>query len=56
MKLKISRHKLTDIINLRFGVYKPLIEFISKDDFIEIVKNYKTNTNFFAIYNTNFVW
>ncbi|MBD1159479.1 hypothetical protein IDG58_04775 [Pelagibacterales bacterium SAG-MED19] len=42
MKLKISHHKLTDIINLKLGVYKPLIEFNSKDDFMEIVKNYKT--------------
>ena len=48
MKLKISHHKLTDIINLKLGVYKPLIEFNSKDDFMEIVKNYKTKkkTNF----------
>ena len=42
MKLKINHHKLTDIINLKFGVYKPLIEFISKDDFIEIINKFKT--------------
>ena len=42
MKLRIKHHRLTDIINLKFGVYKPLIEFVSENDFLEIVKNFKT--------------
>jgi len=47
MKLNIKNHNLTDIINLKFGVYKPLTEFVSKEDFLNIVSNFKTKENKF---------
>jgi len=47
MKLNIKNHNLTDIINLKFGVYKPLTEFVSKEDFLNIVNNFKTKENKF---------
>ena len=48
MNLNIKLDNLTDIINLKFGVYSPLNEFNDKDDFINIVNYYKTkNLNFF---------
>ena len=42
MNLNIKLDNLTDIINLKFGVYSPLNEFNDKDDFINIVNYYKT--------------
>jgi len=47
MKLNIKDHNLTDIINLKFGVYKPLKEFGSKKEFLNIVNNFKTENNKF---------
>ena len=48
MKLKLEYNNLLDVINLNFKVYNPLKEFVSKKDFISIVKkkDYQI-TNFF---------
>ncbi len=40
MKLNINYHNLLDIINLNFNVYDPVQEFVSKKDFLSIVKNF----------------
>jgi len=42
MKLNIKSHNLTDIINLKHGIYNPLKEFVSKEDFLNIVNNLNT--------------
>ena len=42
MNLKIKLHALTDILNLKLGVYKPLKEFNDANEFKNIVYNYKT--------------
>ena len=47
MKLSIKKHALTDIINLKFGVYNPLKEFVSKEEFLKIVYHFKTKDNKF---------
>ena len=47
MKFNIKKHNLTDIINLKFGVYNPLKEFTSKEEFLKIVYHLKTNENKF---------
>ena len=50
MKLSIRYTNLLDIINLNFNVYYPLKGFVSKDDFLSIVKKYKlTNNKFFPL-------
>ena len=50
MKLNINYSNLLDIINLNFGVYYPLKEFVSKEDFLSIVKKYSlANGKFFPI-------
>ena len=43
MKLNLEYNNLLDVINLNFKVYNPLKEFVSKKDFISIVKKKKTN-------------
>ena len=40
MKLNIKKDKLADILNLKFGVFEPLKEYVSKRDFISIVNKY----------------
>ena len=47
MKLNIKYNNLLDIINLYFGSYRPLNNFISKEDFLSIVNNYHTKNNIF---------
>mgnify|MGYP001312921100 FL=1 len=54
MNLNIKLHNLTDIINLKFGVYSPLKEFNNEDDFKNIVNNYKTKKNKFFPYPVYF--
>ena len=50
MRLNINYSNLLDIINLNFGVYYPLTEFVSKEDFLSILKKYSlTNGKFFPI-------
>ena len=50
MKLNIRYSNLLDIINLNFNVYYPLKGFVSKGDFLSIVKKYKlTNNKFFPL-------
>ena len=38
MKLKLEYNNLLDVINLNFKAYNPLKEFVSKKNFISIVK------------------
>ena len=40
MKLNINYRTLLNIINLNYGVYKPVNAFVSKKDFLSILKNY----------------
>ena len=47
MKLNINYHHLLDIINLNFDVYKPIKEFVSKKDFLSIVKKYSLSDGTF---------
>ena len=48
MRLNIKKNKLADILNLKFGVFDPLKEYVSKSDFISIVNKYRLkNGNFF---------
>ena len=48
MKLNIQKNKLADILNLKFGVFEPLKEYVSKRDFISIVnKHCLKNGKFF---------
>ena len=50
MKLNIRYSNLLDIINLNFNVYYPLKGFVSKGDFLSILKKYKlTNNKFFPL-------
>ena len=50
MKLNVRYNNLLDIINLNFGVYNPLREFVSRDDFLSIVKrNRLVNNKFFPL-------
>ena len=50
MKLNVRYNNLLDIINLNFGVYNPLKEFVSRDDFLSIVKrNRLVNNKFFPL-------
>ena len=50
MKLNVRYNNLLDIINLNFGVYNPLSEFVSMDDFLSIVKrNRLANNKFFPM-------
>ena len=50
MKLNIEFNNLLDIINLNFGVYYPLNEFVSKENFLSIVKKKRLiNNKFFSI-------
>ena len=50
MKLNLEYNNLLDVINLNFKVYHPLKEFVSKKDFISIVKKKRlTNNKFFPI-------
>ena len=47
MNLNINYHNLLDIINLNFNVYHPIKEFVSKKDFLSIVKNYSVSDGTF---------
>ena len=48
MKLNIKKDKLADILNLQFGVFNPLKEYVSKIDFISIVNKHRLkNGKFF---------
>ena len=48
MKLNLKYNNLLDIINLRYKVYYPLHEFVSKSDFLSIVNNCRLeNRKFF---------
>ena len=50
MKLNIEFNNLLDIVNLNFGVYYPLNEFVSKENFLSIVKKKRLiNNKFFPI-------
>lgn len=50
MKLNINYRTLLNIINLNYGVYKPVNTFVSKKDFLSILKNYTlSNGKFFPI-------
>tara|TARA_S200000501_G_scaffold378843_1_gene444146 strand:- start:6488 stop:7540 length:1053 start_codon:yes stop_codon:yes gene_type:complete len=47
MKLKISHKNFLDIINLYFKCFKPINNFVGKDDFLSIVNNFRTKNNTF---------
>ncbi len=47
MNLNIKYNNLLDIINLHFGVYYPLKNFVSKKDFLSIINNYKLENKIF---------
>ena len=48
MKLNIKKNKLADILNLQFGVFNPLKEYVSKIDFVSIVNKHRLkNGKFF---------
>ena len=47
MKLNINHKNLLDIINLHYKSYYPIKSFVSKEDFLSIVNNYKTKNNLF---------
>jgi len=50
MKLNINYRTLLNIINLNYGVYNPVNEFVSKRDFLSIIKNYTlANGKFFPM-------
>ena len=48
MRLNLKYNNLLDIINLKYKVYYPLHEFVSKSDFLSIINNYRLkNRKFF---------
>ena len=47
MKLNINHKNLLDIINLHYKSYYPIKSFVSKEDFLSIVNNYRTKKNLF---------
>jgi len=47
MKLNIKYNNLLDIVNLHFGVYYPLKDFVSKENFLSITKNYQLKNRLF---------
>ena len=50
MNLKISYPNLLDIINIHFKCYFPLNKFVSKEEFLSIIKRYEIKKNkFFPI-------
>ena len=46
MKLNVRYNNLLDIINLNFGVYYPLNEFVSKENFLSIVKKIRDQVRY----------
>tara|TARA_Y100000591_G_C21444603_1_gene503130 strand:- start:111 stop:425 length:315 start_codon:yes stop_codon:yes gene_type:complete len=47
-KLKINYQTLTDIINIKYGLFNPIRKFLSKKDFYSVVKkNHLSNGKFF---------
>ncbi len=47
-KLKINYQTLTDIINLKYGIFNPIKNFLSKKDFFSVIKKKKlTNGKLF---------
>jgi sulfate adenylyltransferase len=47
MKLNINHKNLLDIINLHYKSYYPIKSFVSKEDFLSIVNNYRNKNNLF---------
>ena len=48
MNIKLSNKTFLDIINLKYGVYKPLNKFFSREDFLSVSSDlYLSNNNFF---------
>ena len=47
MIIKINKKNLSDIFNLKYQVFKPLDEFVSKSEFMSIINNYTYKKNFF---------
>ena len=51
MKLNINYRTLLNIINLNYGVYKPVNTFVSKKDFLSILKTILYPTESFFPYH-----
>ena len=47
MNLNIKYNNLLDIINLHFGAYYPLKDFVSKRNFLSIINNYQLKNKIF---------
>ena len=48
-KLNITQNQFSDLINLVNNVFFPLKNFVSKEEFLEIIKNKKIKNNFFPL-------
>ena len=47
MIVKINKKNVSDIFNLKYQVFKPLSEFVSKSEFMSIINTYTYKKNFF---------
>ena len=47
MRIDISKKNLLDIVNIKYKVFNPLNKFMSKDDIISVVENFKLSNNTF---------
>ena len=48
-KIYINQNQFSDLINLLNDVFFPLKNFVSKKEFLEIIKNKKFQNNFFPL-------
>ncbi len=48
-KIHITKNQFSDLINLLNEVFSPLNNFVTKEEFLEIVKNNKFKNNFFPL-------
>ena len=50
MRINLKYNNFLDLINIKHGVYSPVREFLSKEDFLSVVKNYHLkNGKFFPL-------
>ena len=48
-KIDINQNQFSDLINLLNGVFFPLKNFVTKEEFLEIINNKKIKNKFFPL-------
>ena len=48
-KIDITKNQFSDLINLFNDVFLPLKNFVTKEEFLEIINNKKYQNNFFPL-------